>query len=309
MSKYPLTEVSVPPLSADNKSHMGTGDFSDKHRNVVVPASVGTNVNTQLDPVFQRYDITVMAFEIDHNVAPNWFGVAFRKGIDSFESVNIFCHPSPGEAKMWDSDYLARGGEWPKLFRYVEMLGSQIAMTASSSGMAPSNQILIVPFFNNASYLTGGVFRTNWKEIVDDIVTEVMTKVWTELSTHSTSRGGSTLKPPVAKSGSLLKNVVLSDFSLGRQLMWTIYNSAPGITGYVREIWDFDGTGPRVPCTTGALRAIRYDQSTVRDPSAFHVPAQRWVKYHGGVVPDWHAVHGDIPYMLAWHAATVSGVK
>ena len=238
MSKYPVNPVSFPALAG---VHGGTGDISSA-KNIVVPDSVAKDVNTQLDFTFAHYDVTVMSFQIDGNAAPNWFGVAFRSAIRSFDSVNIFFHPNPGHAGMQDADYAAHGGDWPKLFRYAEMLGSQLAI-------AGNDQIVVVPFFNNASYASTGIFAPNWQEIVTDIVTAARTE----------SQKSSMINPVV------LSNVVLSDFSRGRQIMHSMRGRAPGLSGYLREIWDFEGVGAGTPYTTAGVRGILYDEHAVRD--------------------------------------------
>jgi hypothetical protein len=87
-------------------------------------------------------------------------------------------------------------------------------------------------------------------------------------------------------------------------LATTVRSRAKGITTFLREVWDFDGVGGAVP---GAPRVLTYDQHKTpgRTKDHFHVPPSRWVKYHNAVVAN---VHGDIPAMLACHAATISGV-
>ena len=52
---------------------------------------------------------------------------------------------------------------WSSLFRYAQNLGFQL-------DAANCNQILVIPFFNNASYGTGGIFALNWGEVLCVIV-------------------------------------------------------------------------------------------------------------------------------------------
>ena len=52
-----------------------------------------------------EYSVTALSLNIDGPVSPNWFGVWYRKSIQSFDSVNIFVHPSPGHAGMKDDTY------------------------------------------------------------------------------------------------------------------------------------------------------------------------------------------------------------
>jgi len=102
----------------------------------------------------------------------------------------------------------------------------------------------------------------------------------------------------------VLKNVVLSDFSRGRQLMYSVRTRAKGLEPYLREIWDFDGKGGAPPYSTGKVRGIIYDQEFGNDPRSYHVPAPRWSRYHEKVVDP----HGLIPNMLMWHAGEQSSV-
>src|SRR5215831_12617205 len=160
MGKYTLESKTFAALEG---FHRGTGTFSG-NAVVVNPKSVNKDVTSQLD--FDKaasFRITVMSLEIATKEAPNWFGVSFRHGLNAFNTVNIFCHPHPGNAGMDDKDYATRGGEWRKLFRYAEILGRQI-------DIAKSNHITIIPFFSNATYGTSGIFGPNWKDIVEQIL-------------------------------------------------------------------------------------------------------------------------------------------
>jgi len=87
-------------------------------------------------------------------------------------------------------------------------------------------------------------------------------------------------------------------------LMWTVRRQLPGLTRFLREVWDFDGVHGAAPT---APKAILYDQGKVAGGAAttFHVPPERWQEYHHAVVKN---VHGDIPAMLACHAATIGSV-
>jgi hypothetical protein len=282
MGKYQLASTPFPALNTGDVRHGGTGAINSA-KNLVEPWTVARDVNTQLGFQFIKYSIKVMSFEISTQEAPNWFGVSFRNGIISFDKVNIFFHPNPGGAGMTDHDYPTRSGNWPKLFRYAEMFGSQMAA-------AECDQITVVPFFNNSSWGgTLGLFPANWKDIVEDILNAVRTEAL-QLSSSDTV---------------VLKDVVLSDFSAGRSRMQTMRARAPSLGSYLREIWDFDGVGGVPPHTAGGVRAIIYDQHAARDPHIFHVPPQRWLGFHHKLVA---SVHSNIPDMLAWHAATVSSV-
>ena len=279
MGQYKLIREAVPALP---DVHGGTGDISaSKH--VVFWGSVTNDVKAQLVFNYERYMVTVMCFRAEGIGTPDWFGVCFRQGLSAFDSVNIMCHPSPGNAGMEDKDYGKRGGKWPSLFRYAEMLGSQMAI-------AGNNQIVVVPFFNNAAYTSTGGFGPNWQRIINDILAEVRAEA---------------NKMSMAEETVTLRNVVLSDFSFGRHLMHNLRARCPGLNTYLREVWDFDGVGPGVPYSSGSVRGILYDQHPIIDPRSYHVPPQRWLGFHHKLVP---SVHSNIPDMLGVHAAKMSNV-
>jgi hypothetical protein len=312
MEAYTLSSKSFPPLS---NSHRGTGSLSGS-AHVVDPPSVDKDVKEQLEFKYLPYNIQVMSFETGAPEPPNWFGVSFRKGISSFDTVDIFCHPHPGHAGMAEGDYGARGGEWPKLFRYAEIFGRQMSI-------ANTNHIVIVPFFTDSTYENTGIFAQNWLDLVEQIIVAVknaskggalppgpngrtpkagVTEINRLVTESATRKKG---RPPAPRTSSdLLKNVVLSCFSRGRALMVNVRNRAQGLGHFLREAWDFDGVGGSPPA---GIRALLYDQQKtgVRRVNNFHVPPERWINYHTKVIPN---VHGDIPLMLACHAATISRV-
>ena len=166
-----------------------------------------------------------------------------------------------------------------------------------------------------------GIFGPNWKDMVEQIlalarpaartaevpsggarsaVTPIESAVF-----FSTKRKKGGPAPPVDLSGRL-QNVVLSDFSYGRQLMHTVRSRSPGLNRFLREVWDFDGVHAPVPVTP---RAIVYDQgsSAAASHTTFHVPPERWQEYHHAILRR-DQLHGDLPAMLACHAATISSV-
>jgi hypothetical protein len=283
----------------------------------VDPASVNQDVTSPLKFKFASYKVTVMSIEIATNDAPNWFGVSFRQGLNAFDTVNIFCHPHPGNAGMKDADYATRSGEWPKLFRYAQNFGRQM-------DVANANHITIVPFFNNASYGSTGIFGPNWKDIIEQILALARARARTGASAppagartadtpiepaifFSAKRKKGGPAPPPDLSGRL-QHVVLSDFSHGRQLMWTLRKQSPGMDRFLREVWDFDGVHAPAP-VSGSVRGILYDQASgpAASPTVFHVPPERWQEYHHAILKH-DQLHGDLPAMLACHAASISRV-
>jgi hypothetical protein len=281
--------------------HQGTGSISYSPI-LIHPSSVAQPVNIPLTFQPTNCNIKVMCLTIPGGAAPNWFGIAYRAGISSFSSVNVFCHPSPANAGMTDAAYEARSGNWPLLFRYAQNLGFQL-------DAANCNQVLIVPFFNNASYGTAGIFGKNWKEIAF-VALNVARRASKSIRTPS-----SVDQTLVSEWGDPAQNVevdrvVLSCFSYGRHLMYTIRSVAVDLESHLSEIWDFNGVGPPPPSSSVKVRAMVYDQEVSNDRSAFHVPPQRWASptFPGTPPKSYPEVHGHIPNMLMWHAASLSGV-
>jgi hypothetical protein len=312
---YTLVSKSFAPLK---DVHNGSGTATG-HAHTAKPESV--EGDAQMDFEWLPYSTEILSLETDSPDPPNWFGVSFRTGITSFDTIHLFCHPHPGHAGMADGDYPARRGEWPKLFRYAEIFGRQMSI-------AKTNHITVVPFFTSSTYGDLGVVADNWLDLVEQIINQVRntpqgaagagagapagaeaartpraatTPVERLVTTDATRKKGA---PPPRPTSSALKNVVLSDFSRGRELASRMRASAKGLTTFLREVWDFDGVGGAIP---SAPRVLTYDQhggaGVAKDH--FHVPPKRWVKYHNAVIAN---VHGDIPAMLARHAATISGV-
>ena len=314
MGDFTLSSKNFPALPG---SHAGTGPVSGL-AHVVKPASVDKDINTQLEFDYSPYNIQVLSLETDATEAPNWFGVSFRKGIASFNTVNIFCHPHPGNAGMKETDYATRSGNWPKLFRYAEILGRQMSI-------ASTNHITIIPFFTDSTYGSTGIFANHWLDLVEQIIVTVRNRSQVgiaasasaggrvpsvavnetnRLVTESATRKKGSSAPAIRNNSSLLSNVVLSCFSRGRVLVANVRNRAKGINYFLREIWDFDGVGGGPP---SGVRVLTYDQHKTSEKIAdhFHVPGERWVQnYHHAV----YNVHGDIPAMLACHAATISRI-
>jgi hypothetical protein len=206
---------------------------------------------------------------------------------------------------MQDTNYQNRGGNWRHLFRYAQNLGIQFAAASSS-------QIIVVPFFSNASYHTGGIFAPNWRQILTVIVTGVKAAT----GVPSAFRESIDLQVVVDairehKVMPGVQSVVLSSFSYGRVLSATSRHAMPGLHGTLREVWDFDGSGTGPPSSSSTVKVLMYDQAQMDSPSSsgnathFHVPKPRWKRFPDAMNSD---IHGFIPNMLMWHAATESGV-
>jgi len=309
VGQFTLVSKPFPKLEG---SHNGAGWISSSEH-VADPASVVADVSVPFEMPFWPYHIRVLSLEIEEEVAPNWFGVAFPKGITKFDTVNIFCHPHPGNAGMDDSSYPKRSGNWPKLFRYAELFGRQMAM-------AKTNHITVVPFFSNHSYGDTGIFGRNWLDLVEQIIVHAKNASREAAAAEAAvdgRHGGFTpakrlvieehvkkgSRPSPRTSSSQLSHVVLSCFSRGRALLATVRAQSPGMNSFLREVWDFDGVGGAIP---SAPRVITYDQHKTRGTiEHIHCPPERFVNYHHSVVAN---AHGDIPARMACHAATVSRV-
>jgi hypothetical protein len=315
MAAFTLSSNPFPPLP---NVHRGTGNISGS-AHVMDPATLGGDATAPMGVKYEPFSIQVLSLETGSNDAPNWFGVSFRRGITAFDTVHIFCHPHPGNAHMTDPHYNSRAGNWPQLFRYAEIFGRQIAI-------AKTNHITIVPFFNNASYGSLGIFADHWLDLVEQILVHVrnaasgavvpptgsgrapnvpVTDI-NPLGTMSASQKKGGPPAPPRTSSNLLRNVVLSGFSRGRVLAGLVRSRAKGIAPFLREVWDFDGVGGAVP---SASRVITYDKQRLptNHGDHYHVPPARWLEYHHAVLPD-KAIHGDIPALMACHAATISRV-
>ena len=313
MGGFVLSSQSFPALEG---VHRGTGTF-DGSANDITPDSVAQPWKTPLEVEFKPYKIRVLSLEIDTDKKPNWFGVGFRVGVKKFDTVNLFCHPDPDHAGMRESDYKTRSGEWPKLFRYVEQLAWQIAISGG-------NHITIVPFFPESVYGNGGIFATDWVDIVNQAIVQVRRNGHETPAPRPPSPNGKVPRiadvvgagelvlqdalrkagqPGAAPVSGAVSNVVLSCYSRGRQLAAALNTNVRGLKASVKEVWDFDGVGPKCP----APRVMSYDQQRLDFGAVdkFHVPPERWINYHKKVVAN---VHGDVPYMLARHASQISRV-
>ena len=214
--------------------------------------------------------IVVLCLTIAPPAVPNWFAIVFQQGIKSFTSVNIFFHPTPTQ-KMEDVNYLQRTGGWPSLFRYAQILGFGF-------GAGNCDQILLIPFFNHGSYWPGGIFTSNWSEILLVAINAVRSvKLW-----QGPPATGGTVNMTTIAQGALIelqrgdvtpievKDVVLSCFSVGRVPMLNFRSRAtPSVDAFLREIWDFDGVRTPLPAVQGNYRSLPTTSQQATIPRAF----------------------------------------
>ena len=298
MTSYKLTPISIPPLSDGVFSHNGTGEVSGM-AHVMDPATVAGGPNDVMKLDFLPYRINVACFHTGSPDQPNWFGVSYRAGVTSFETINLFCHPHPGHAHMSDADYQTRSGNWPRLFRYAEVVGRQVAI-------AQKNYVTVIPFFSNASYGDGGMFTKNWKDVLGQILVQVRSMAHAAAGTGLLPGMGSIHHIAAAQAANSAnagpKNLILSCFSRGRDAARVIHGRAAGIGGTLRELWDFDGIGGSMP---GAPRIIHYDRQPVQSAiDTFHLPPHRFAGWSTNVSAD--GAHGLIIAFMVRHAAAIS---
>lgn len=286
MSTYTVGPISLPPIP---NVHNGTGTSQAVKWMVDATTVDGTG-----DLAFfgRTNTITTMLFAIpDPTVVPNWFGVALPSGITDFSRPNIYFHPIPGQnQKYHDSDYPDKKGEWPHLFYYVELLGSQL-------DAAQRNQIVVMPFMTSASANTCGILPDNWRDIITDILTQVRAAV-----------------NPGDTSPLSISAVVVGSFSVGIAYSETFRHHPSGPRAPVLvEVWDFDGKSSSDKSAADNLRStagcsvIQYDQSFSTSTTGYHVPMPRWKHL---VVPPtkFDELHHDIRDFMFYHAATVTQV-
>jgi hypothetical protein len=279
---YTVTETT---LAAVPKVHQGTGTHRATNW-VVNPTTVpGSGLMT-----FSGLDgqVTTKLFAIADAVVPNWFGVALPAGLSDFTRPHIFFHPTPGQAGYLDGDYWKKSGKWPELFYYMERLGYQL-------DGAQRNQVLIMPFMTEEAK-NGGILPANWQSIV----TQILRRVRADVLPSATS----TLK---------IRQLVVSSFSAGIIYSDNFRRTGANVASALAEVWDFDGRYSSYHAISEALhstakvQAIKYDQVTSSDPSAYHVPLPRWQKLADPPTSS-NEVHGLIRDFMFLDAASVSHV-
>ena len=286
MGLYTVSQSSLAPIAG---VHNGTGHQHDPGRAVAVAGSVPGSTLLQFSGM--DLSITTMLFVLNANVVPNWFGVAVPDGLTDFTRPNIFFHPTPGQAGYNDADYPTKGGQWPKLFYYMERLGYQIA----GSGRG---QVVVMPFLTDAATSTG-ILPANWQDIITDILQAASTQ----------------LQPgqPVPAS---IAQVVVSSFSDGILYSHSFRATGAGLQPLLGEIWDLDGSISTVSQYSADLRhgqsvpVVQYDQNAALGTTSYHVPWPRWADYYdtSAIPKSVLAVHPLIRDFMYLHAGTVSTV-
>lgn len=280
--------VRMSPLAG---SHNGSGhlDFSEQVcESSSVPITAQPLRFSMVGGPFQVLLLEDVSDDFQSKIRPTYYTVAFRANIADFKTVNLFFHPSPGNAGMTDQSYTGLGGKWGGLFRYGQYFGVQFAG-------AKANIVFVMPMIPNALYGTLGRLKLDWKDVLNGVLAAAQRAKSGEEPEKEIPAGH------LVKSNAL-ENVILSGFSRGRAPMTTM-RGAPGLSALLRGIWDFDGVGGAAVHAIPDGKAFAYDQGA--GSFGFHVPRPRWKDFPG--YTSTMAVHGHIPQRLAFHAALNSG--
>jgi hypothetical protein len=222
-----------------------------------------------------------MLFELNADVAPNWFGVAVPDGITDFTRPTIFFHPTPGPAGYVDgpgnteTTYFGKSKpadqrtpaetKWHELYAYIDRLGQQLA-AAVLAGATP-NQVVILPFMTTKRMGTAGIFPANWLPIVTDILIGVRAAVTGVVAPLTVSE------------------VVLAGYSAGFGTMLALRNSAaaaPTLNPRLKQILDFDGfpkSSSTPVVTTASVKVWKYVEVSAGTPDTIVVPHARWTNF------------------------------
>ncbi len=267
-----------------------------------------------LGPLRRQVQYRATAFAVSGMAVPNRIIAVVPGGLTEFTRALIFFHPLPTtRAGYDDAQYAAQNGDWRVLYRYCDLVGAQLA--ASGRKM-----VLIFPIFNLASTNTCGGFPTHWKRLIEDILFELHKK-------H---------RPQENRTLSPISDVITASFSAGVKYMHTFLKNAVGLSGALREVYDFDGrfstegrlseqlASPGRKVVTYDQRSVATDQVVREEASGrgIHVPEERWrdlpdgrtsfdlpmeVRFDQPAIGS-NTVHGAIVRYLLFHALSRSAV-
>lgn len=249
---------------------------------VVDPSSV-----TRIDPVSgnlvafdamtPKVPFRMLMYRITRQGRIYWVGAAVPATVEAFDEAQIFFHPSPGGAGISDSDYPTFAGRWETVYRYVPLLGSQLAQSGRK-------QVLLVPFLAGHMYSSLGF-------LADDPVARISELLGLVRGTIT----GDASRPAVRAIGA-------SSFSFGITPLATFAGKvAP--SGLLTDLTDFDGLYSNSPQKhfSGAGGAVfrRYMQGGLK-PGGFRVysaPAPRWTAFPPAAKTG-HDVHALMPHLF-----------
>lgn len=246
---------------------------------------------------FDETDVSykVRIYEIAEPVVPNWFVVGYSTRIAQAGSVNIFFHPTPGQAGYNDGAYQAKTQKWPELIRYAHSFAGQTAA-------ADRDVITIIPLLTQGAMGTCGIFPANWAQIVNDIIAGVAE----EEGVARMSEGN-------------FASLTVSSFSAGILYSDVFRRTAPGLAGKMTGVVDCDATFSNMPQVHNlsrtligrpGLQVVRYDQvgslnsSVTLAPNTgiYHVPIVRWRNHAPRPTDPLTELHGLIPMRVWRHA-------
>lgn len=285
----------------------------------VVPNRLDATVaalNGKLKPMFPPAKYQAHLFEVSGMAVPNRIAAVVPHGLADFSRVLLFFHPLPTKRAGFDpAQYAAQTGDWPFIYRYCDVMGGQLA--ASGRKM-----VLIVPVFNLASTETCGQFPQEWLTLVPDVLTKLR-------NFHHTDK--------ISDPKPVLTEVVAASFSAGVKFLHTFLSRAKGLSGRLKEVYDFDGRFSSEATLSEKLaspgvKVVAYDQQAVKTEDVakedaagrgIHLPDPRWrdlpnnrtsfldlpldVKFDRPVIGS-NAVHGAIVRNMLFHALSRSAV-
>jgi hypothetical protein len=234
-------------------------------------------------------------------------------GTTEFNRALIFFHPLPTKRAGYDDgQYAQQTGGWHNIYRYCEQQGAQLA--ASNKKM-----IFIMPIFNLASTETCGFFPAKWKDLIELILRNIRDQ-------RFAGRKGEPMN---------VNEIITASYSAGIQYMRTFLRDGVGLTGALKEVWDYDGRFSTAKDKSEGLSAfapkvLTYDQRPVkmsevvheaRLGKGIHIPLPRWkdlgksTSFFDVTDPNVAAVagaslfvHGAMPRYLMFHSLMQSSI-
>jgi hypothetical protein len=301
-----LQEIEVP----------GVTGLRDVRKLFALPASVVAD--GKLKPTIQdaRYRVHMFAHS-NPSFVPLRFAAVVPGGLTEFTRPLLFFHPLPSKrAGFSDATYASQTAIWRSIYRYADQQGVQLAASKRK-------QVLIIPIFNLASTDTCGRFPAEWKTLVEDIMTMLRAK-------HA---------PGLAKDARpVVSDVVTASYSAGVKYMHTFLTKATGLSGLLREAYDYDGRfsshkdlSEKLKVQAG-MKVLTYDQRAVKltevvkeeaAGNGIHVPEPRWKDLPNGFTSFLDlpldplgnpgpgaslSVHGAMPRFMMFHSLDQSSV-
>jgi hypothetical protein len=239
-------------------------------------------------------------FELDESAVPRWFGVLVPDGVNSFDKIHIFFHPTPAQAGYQDAQYNGLGN-WSNIFHYLsDRMGSQFC----AAGMG---RVMVMPLMTQGAAESCGILPQRWEAIIGQMLGMV----------KSGDMSGSA--PSVS-----ISSVVVSSFSSG--ITYSHYFRSKAKLGErLVSVIDFDGGISTYRHLSGSIRqpagrVVRMQQmpsnqatlGILAGQNTFPLARPRW----GGPYANLFAknegqallqIHGTIPQTMMFIAARRAG--